>query len=127
MPYIEIVKTDETVKELIELSKIIPLTDENIKWIFINNPRFEALFTDKYPNFTKETFLENAYELLTSLGFEFGLTRLTTRKTSSHYCVCGYSLHFKGTWIHDAEMLHETNVLKSWMFGCLENIKMINR
>lgn len=122
MAYTTINTTPEVVRELMEIQ--LPLTDENIRWQFITHPRWEKIFLEKYPGFTKETYMQNAYDLLTSLGFEFGLTRLAPRQSSELYCVCGYSLHFKGTWMHDAEMMHETNVLRSWILACLDEIKI---
>lgn len=111
--------TGTTLAQLMAIQHI--LTDENIKWAFIDHPNWEDAFLKHFPNFTPETYFSDAYTLLTKeYGFTFELTRMNLRPEATMHCVCGYIIHVDGKWLCEVEQIHESNIMVNWISDCLE-------
>lgn len=75
--------TQEVHKEL--LSSQYKLTQEEINNQFIQSPLWKRFFTKKFPNYTPETYLRDAWSILIANGITYEFERYSNRVDSKVY------------------------------------------
>jgi hypothetical protein len=119
----------ENTPKFIELimSEQLQLSDDNIAWRFNSCPRFALAFKAKYPNFTKETYLRQAVELLQESGLTFKIRCFTDNRKSKYSCLYSIEMYINGEWEWESETLHESNVFIYWVNDAIELFDRLNR
>lgn len=110
-------------KKLIDhiMSEQLSMTDDNIKWIFVAHPKFEEMFLAKHPDFTKETFIRQAVELLVENGLTYKVRCFTENRKSQYSYLYSIELYINGVWEWESETTHETNLFIYWLNNSLDD------
>lgn len=118
MKSFEIKNTPELINHIMDQQ--LSLTDDNIHWQFIANPRFAEAFKAKFPNFTKETYVRQAVELLQENGLTYKVRCFTQNRKSAYSYLYSIELYINGKWEWESDTRHETNLFIYWVNGAIE-------
>lgn len=118
MKSFEIKNTPKLIEHI--MSEQLQLSDDNIAWQFNAHPNFATMFKAKYPNFTKETYLRQAVELLQENGFTFKIRCFTEDRKSKYSYLYSIELYIDDVWQWESDTRHETNLFIYWVNGALE-------
>ncbi len=119
----------ENTPELIDhiMGEQHPFTDDNISWQFNGSPYFAKAFKEKYPNFTKETYLKDAIEFFKEKGLTFKIKCFTENRNSKHSYLYSIEMYINDEWEWESETKHESSLFTYWVIEAIEDFDRLAR
>jgi hypothetical protein len=99
------------------------LTKDNIENQFITNPVWEEVFLKNFPNWTPETYIDNAVSLFNKNGYTIINKRRSERPDSKFYNVVDCELQKDGEFIFSIQT-HIDASIKEVLLDCICNYEI---